>query len=127
MTFSRPLRRLAALFAAFGIALQALWPLIAQAGPAERTLVAALCSVEHGGKQVAIRLGKAPVEERASQAGEHCKLCFFGAEKPALAGGWDAVALPAGPGADRVAGSEAPSFRSLLVLSARPRAPPVQS
>lgn len=124
MTLSRPLRRLAALFAAFGIALQALWPLIAQAAPAERTLVAALCSVEHGGQQVSIKLGKAPVEERAAQAGEHCKLCFFGAEKPVLPVDWNAAKRLPEAIADPIGGVEALSFRSFPVLSARPRAPP---
>ncbi len=110
--------------AAFAVALQALWPLVAQAAPAERTLVLALCSVEHGAKQVEVRLGKSPLEERAATHGDHCKLCFFGGDKPAVAHA-SIVSVSSFRGeAEKPRANETGGSSQRLFVSARPRAPP---
>jgi hypothetical protein len=73
MMFSRKIRHFAALAAAFGIALQALWPIIAQARPGNSISVP-VCSAEGTRHSIELPLGKNQTEKSA----EHCKLCVLG-------------------------------------------------
>lgn len=107
------MKRLTTWLAIGAMALQTLWPLIAQARPA--TLVP-VCTVGGTTHYVEIPGGTTPVDSQH----EHCAFCFAGAALPAkhVRHGVDAVSF---------AGPKAVSFtpRSFIVVSADARAPPV--
>lgn len=120
-------RKLPAWLAIFAMALQAFWPLIAQAKPQYVQLVA-VCSVA-GTHYVPLSLpGETPLEKGSAAQGEHCKLCVFGADRflalppaspPALVvehcqSGW------LSPSAEGV-------YPSATHQPAQPRAPPLRS
>jgi Protein of unknown function (DUF2946) len=82
MTFSRSLRRFAALAAVFAVTLQALWPLLSHARPNELSLLAPLCTVDGVTHYLEIKAGKTtPLDQRSAQHGEHCKLCLLGGDE----------------------------------------------
>jgi len=107
------MRKLATWLAISAMALNALWPLIAQAKP---SLLVPVCTVGGTTHYVEIPGGTTPVDSQH----EHCTFCFAGA------------ALPATPILQGVDGAsflspKAVSFtpRSFIVVSADARAPPV--
>jgi hypothetical protein len=104
------MRRVASWLAISALALQALWPLIAQARPA--TLVP-VCTV--GGETHYVEIPGAP-----APADKHCELCFVGAALPA------ANAVPAGDAPSFIAPQAAASLpETSSPLTADARAPPV--
>ena len=116
MMFSRHFRRSAALAAAAAIALQALWPLIAQARPNDSISVP-VCSADGVRHDIELPLGK------TKDGSEHCKLCVLGADKDSV------VAAPVS--FDFSSGSEIQnpvdkefSRQYSFPLPAHPRAPP---
>ena len=127
MMFSRLFRRSAALAAAAAIALQALWPLLAQARPADPTVQVPLCSVDGAVHYQEIKLGKStPLDERAASHGEHCKLCVLGDGKAVLNGAVDSVFVPCGK-SSKVVTLKSSFQEPLHIFSASPRAPPQAS
>ena len=127
MMFSRLFRRSAAFAAAAAIALQALWPLLAQARPADPTLQVPLCSVDGVTHSVEIKIGKStPLDERTASHGEHCKLCVLGDGKTVLNGAVDSVFVPCEK-SHKVVTPQSSFQEQLQLLSARPRAPPQAS
>ena len=78
-----PLRRnrFAALLAVTAMALQAFWPLLAQARPRMAGELVPVCTVEGVTHYLELPAGKSPLDERSASNGEHCKLCVFGADK----------------------------------------------
>jgi len=119
------MRRCALFLAALAMALQSLWPLIAQARPRAAGELVPVCSVGGITHSLELPAVKTPLEQRSSSHGEHCKLCVFGVEKVFA---FQAVSLsvcefkpekikPA------TAGAPEPSIPS----SAQPRAPPAVS
>lgn len=117
MTFSRTLRRLAAYAAAFGIALQALWPAIAQAAPKDSISVP-VCSVGGVQHEIELPLGK------TNDGTQHCKLCVLGTDKPAVSNSTLALFSFTGK-AEGIQERKAVSLNRLAVLTAHSRAPPV--
>jgi len=119
MMFSRPastLRRLAALAATFGIALQALWPVIAQARPNDSISVP-ICSADGVRHDIQLPLGK------TKDGSEHCKLCVLGTDKPVIAN----AHLPfpaAGERSESIQNEGQTPAHSLAAFTAHPRAPP---
>jgi hypothetical protein len=113
------LKRLAAVAAALGIALQGLWPLLAQAragGP----ISVPICS--SGG---AHRTTELPLDgERSKQCAEHCKLFLLGGDRPALSNPFP-VFLCSGQNAESVLPQAQEARKSSPRVSAPPRAPPV--
>ncbi|MDH5221612.1 MAG: DUF2946 family protein [Betaproteobacteria bacterium] len=73
-------RSFPALLAIVAVALQAAWPLIAQARPQDRGHLVPLCSVGAETRYVEIPAGKLPAEQRSAAYREHCQLCVLGAE-----------------------------------------------
>ena len=125
MMFSRLFRRSAALAATAAIALQAFWPLLAQARPADAILSVAICGVDSVKHDVEIRIGKTtPLEERSASHGEHCKLCVLGDGKAALVVVPDALIFPSRGESNPVVNPQAVFHQQLSLHSARPRAPP---
>ena len=119
--------RVAALLAMFAMALSALWPLISQAKPLVPGAQVPVCTIEGITHYVELPAPDTPVEQRSSSHHEHCKMCVFGAERPAAL---PAVASPIEPGAGREAVQ--PSFQpskspSSFHPPAQPRAPPAAS
>lgn len=118
--------RPAAFAAVLAIALQALWPLLAHAKPAQAPHLVPLCTVDGTTHFVELPPGKAPAEEHAGT--QHCKLCVFGGERlaalapapfpPLHVEGTVAVAVPAGIAVAVISCSASP---------AQPRAPPALS
>jgi hypothetical protein len=115
MMLSRASRRLAALAAAFGIALQALWPAIAQARPSDSVTVP-LCSIDGTRHEIELPIGK------TQDGSKHCKLCMLGDGKTFVVSGLSlfmprdlAVQIPATAKA---------SFHPRALIPARSRAPP---
>jgi DUF2946 family protein len=123
MTLSLTTRRVAALAAAFGIALQALWPLVAQARPRDAISVP-ICSVD--GTSHSIEL--APGDQETEKRYEHCKLCVLGADKP-LVSGFAGGLLQLSPEGrqEKFVDAARPHFNSSSASLARPRAPPAVS
>jgi Protein of unknown function (DUF2946) len=122
----RARRRSVAWIAAFAMALHALWPLVAQAKPAQAPHLVALCTVDGTTHYVELPAGGAPAGEQSPA--QHCKLCTFGAER--------AFAPP--PAAFVALVRDAPvalpqpalvlhNFASLCLPPAQPRAPPALS
>lgn len=112
------MRRLPALIAIFAVALNALWPLIAQAQPKDPLLVAVICSSDGGAH--AVDLSKKP--DGGSVSGhDHCALCTLGA-------GFSATTLiPVHAVPDQSIESfqlPATQFQSTASLPAPPRGPP---
>lgn len=122
-------RRMAALAAMLAIALQALWPLLAQARPAELSLLAPLCTIDGVTHYLEIKAGKStPLDERSAQHGEHCKLCVFGDGKAVAAPAPDASAFLRLRRADEpVAPPALASYQPPHLLPAQPRAPPANA
>lgn len=121
---SRP-RRLSTYLAILAIALQALWPLLAQAKPKNVVLVP-VCTVQGVTHYIELPKGNAPVEQKAASQHDHCSFCSFGGERIALpASRTEFPVLVAASSAPRSAGS--PSLESQKHLHARPRAPPAAS
>jgi hypothetical protein len=106
------------------IALQALWPLVAQAKPQSSTLVP-ICTVDGVTHYLELRKGDTPLEKSSAAQHEHCGFCLFGG----------AALLPSVPhifdGNSPVDAEPAqavtPSLASRWFPPARPRAPPASS
>jgi len=119
--------RAAALFAIFAVALQALWPLLAQAKPSVSGERVPVCTIEGITHYVELPAVDTPVEKRSAAHHEHCKMCVFGAEKLA-------VAVSRAPQAVLAAAVDAPRVSvathfapSGFERPALPRAPPTAS
>ena len=119
--------RTAALFAIFAIALQALWPLLAQAKPTVSGERVPVCTIEGITHYVELPSVDTPVEKRSAAHHEHCKTCVFGAEKLA-------VAVSPAPQAALAVAADAPRASVFVHFSpagferpALPRAPPLAS
>jgi hypothetical protein len=118
MILSRGMRRCAALAAAFGIALQALWPVIAQARPADSISVP-ICSIDGTRHEIELPIGK------TQDGSEHCKLCVLGPDKVVVSA---ELSFSSGNGeAERHVKAEKPNPKSSAVFLARTRAPPQAS
>jgi hypothetical protein len=69
-------------FAALAILLQALWPLLAHARPAETPILVPLCTIDNVTHYLELKTGKqSPLEQRSASHGDHCKLCVLGTDK----------------------------------------------
>jgi len=118
MMDSRAARRLAALAAAFGIALQALWPAIAQARPGDAISVP-ICSVDGTRHEIQLPLGK------TQDGSEHCQLCVLGLDPNFVSSD---LPFPSGNGKDvKYIEADDRNPRPSKVFAARPRAPPAVS
>jgi hypothetical protein len=65
------------------MALQALWPLLAQAKPRSSVLVP-VCTVQGVTHYIELPSGKTPAEEQAAGHHQHCAFCSFGGERASL-------------------------------------------
>ena len=111
--------------AVLAIALQALWPLLAQARPKNAVLVP-VCTVQGVTHYIELPSSGTPVEEHAASQHDHCSFCTFGGERAALSGFLQSIITPPAEGAEppQVAARE---LRSESPSAARPRAPPAVS
>jgi hypothetical protein len=116
MMISRTIRRFAALAAMLGIALQAFWPLIAQARP---VLSVPICLAGTPGHSIELPVGK------SDASGEHCKLCVLGTDKAIFSPEFAFDLLEGFSQQKSVSGEK--SLTSSSVLQARSRAPPAVS
>src|SRR5258705_8343536 len=66
------------------IALQALWPLLAQAKP-KNVLLVPVCTVQGVTHYIELPSSGTPVEQHAASQHDHCSFCSFGGERAALA------------------------------------------
>jgi hypothetical protein len=121
MMFSRKIRHFAALAAALGIALQALWPIIAQARPG-RSISVPVFSAEGTRHSIELPLGKNQTEKSA----EHCKLCVLGTDKPAVLNS-EQVFLSSEAGSECFQEDKKIQVKFFEVSAALPRAPPQAS
>jgi hypothetical protein len=125
MQMTQRQNRLAVWIAALAMALNALWPLIAQAKPRSVTLVP-VCTVQGVTHYIELPGGNSPLEQKSSAQHEHCSYCSFGGERAALPPLLQSLAaielqeIPPAHVEDRRSRSEQTSF-------ARPRAPPAIS
>jgi len=116
----------AAYVAILAIALQALWPLLAQAKPKNVVLVP-VCTVQGVTHYIELPSGNgAPIEQHAASQHDHCSFCSFGGDRAALASFLSPVvsARIEETAPRHIAVSE---LRSEKPYSARPRAPPAVS
>ena len=119
--------RTAALLAIFAVALQALWPLLAQAKPTVPGERVPVCTIEGITHYVELPAADTPVEKRSAAHHEHCKMCVFGAEKLAALPVAAPLVVPV-TGRERAADaiSAVPASNS-FPKPALPRAPPIAS
>jgi hypothetical protein len=117
--------RTAAWLAVVAMALQALWPLLAQAKPSSSVLVP-VCTVQGVTHYIELPSGKTPAEEQAAAHHEHCAFCSFGAERVALSPFLQSI-IATGIGEAQPLHVDACELRSEKSPSARPRAPPAVS
>jgi len=113
--------RIAAWLALAGIALNASWPLLANAAPRTPALPSEICSAtgqKHAGESP---LGK-------TDQPSHCKLCPYSAERgPAILDAAPALLLPT-PACEKAPASFTGSrLQTAPVLSGSPRSPPALS
>lgn len=108
--------------AILALSLQALWPLLAHAKPAQAPHLVPLCTVDGTTHFVELPAGGAPAEEHAST--QHCKLCVFGGDRASIAPAHAVVLHLPGAPAQLVAIRQDPVVDSFLHSPARPRAPP---
>lgn len=121
MNAHRHRNRIAAWLALAGIALNASWPLLANAGPNAAALPSEVCSAT-GQKHA----GESPLGKGVRPS--HCNLCPFNAERgPALASTAGAFSAPAPAAAQRLDSRETPLLAAAFDPTAPPRAPPFPS
>jgi hypothetical protein len=123
---SRSLLKNAGLAAILAMLLNALWPLLAHAKPADSLLVP-VCTAGGETHYIELERGDSPLDKRSQAQHDHCKLCVFGAERvslPPMTRPVLTVATPpdARPAALAEVFSAAPSIRP-----AQSRAPPAIS
>jgi Protein of unknown function (DUF2946) len=111
--------------AVLAIALQALWPLLAQAKPKSAVLVP-VCTVGGVTHFIELPAGKAPVEERSEAHHDHCAFCSFGGERVALSPFLQSIISTRIEEAQPLPVAVC-ELRSEKSSSARPRAPPAIS
>ena len=120
--------RLVALLAALAVALQALWPLLSHARPAQAGILVAVCTIDGITHFLELPAGNTPLEQRSSAQHEHCPLCVFSAERLAALPPVQAamLAVDAMPAADSF---HVPAIAPDAVSQqpAQPRAPPAAS
>src|SRR5213075_2449872 len=75
--------RAAAWIAILAVALNALWPLVAQAKPSSVVLVP-VCTVGGVTHYIEVPGGKSPAEQSSSAQHEHCKFCSSGGGERAV-------------------------------------------
>jgi len=115
-------RRPAAYLAILAIALQAFWPLLAQAKPKNVVLVP-VCTVQGVTHYIELPSSGTPVEQKAATQHDHCSFCSFGGERTGVAGVVSVAAAP--QGSHESPGTAEDSLpESQKTFHARPRAPP---
>ncbi|HEX2566254.1 MAG TPA: DUF2946 family protein [Burkholderiales bacterium] len=119
-------RRFAAWAAILAMALQALWPLIAQAKPRSVTLVP-VCTVAGVTHYYEVRAGDSPLEQRTASNHEHCAYCSLDGGRLVVLPSFAHFLQQQQSTGEAVAEPVFSSSASLLFSSARPRAPPGQS
>ncbi|TMG76692.1 MAG: DUF2946 domain-containing protein [Betaproteobacteria bacterium] len=125
MTALRFRRRTAAWLALAGMALNAFWPLLADARPSVPALPSEICSaagLKHSGD------GAPPGAPGKGAPPSHCNLCPFNAERSAaIPGAAPALVRPMPACGQAPAFFAEPQFQAALDLTAPPRAPPFLS
>ena len=125
MGANRSRSRIAAWLALAGMALNASWPLLANARPNAPALPSEICSatgLKHAGESLP---GQAPGK---GVQPSHCTLCPFNAERgAALASAAGAIFAPAPAAAQEPEFYEAPLLAVAFDPTAPPRAPPFSS
>ena len=119
--------RVAALLALLAVALQALWPLLAQARPLQGGIVVPLCTVEGITHYLELPPASTPLEERSSSHHEHCQLCLSGAERLATLPAAVSLQLIGTIPAWRILAVGVRQHESPFYRPAQPRAPPIAS
>ena len=76
--------RFAALLAMLAMALQALWPLLAQAKPRVPGIQVPVCTIEGITHYTELPAPDSPVEKSSAAHHELCQMCVFGAERLAV-------------------------------------------
>jgi hypothetical protein len=111
--------------AILAIALQALWPLLAQAKPKNAVLVP-VCTVQGVTHYIELPSNGTPVEQHAASQHDHCSFCSLGGDRVALSP-FLQPAISTGLEQARPAHVAVDELRSEKFFSARPRAPPAVS
>jgi hypothetical protein len=114
---------MAAFIAAFAMALQALWPLIAHAKPRSVVLVP-VCTIDGVTHYLELPGGRAPAEESAAGHADHCSMCVFEAD-PISPAHTRPLFLSVDASSSIVEHPVAPAVRPPTFAPGRPRAPPV--
>jgi hypothetical protein len=117
--------RIAMWLAVLAMALNALWPLIAQAKPRSVTLVP-VCAVQGETHYIELPGGHSPLEQKSSAQHQHCSYCSFGGERVALPPLFQSIAALEIQETKPVHVEDRYS-RSEELCKARPRAPPAVS
>ncbi len=118
--------RAAALLALLAVALQAFWPLLAQAKPGPRTMLVELCTIDGTTHHAEIPIGgDAPAGERTSGHSGHCAMCAAGGERSLAAPPAAVPPIALEPlASERPLANPAAQFVSTSHRPAQSRAPP---
>jgi len=117
-------RSIAAWLAIAAMALQALWPLVAQAKPRAVALVP-VCTVDGVTHYLELKTGDTPLEQKSASHQDHCAFCSFESGRGAALPSAPVVPfVPQDPAEAAIDAASPPQAQSLHVLLARPRAPP---
>jgi hypothetical protein len=124
---TQPRRRSAAWIAILAMALQVVWPLVANAKPAQAALLVPLCTLDGVTHYVELPAGKPGQGDHAPA--QHCKLCTFGADRGVAPAPNVILAVPAAAASPALtcATTAADRFSSCCLPPAPPRAPPALS
>jgi hypothetical protein len=107
------------------MALNAFWPLLANARPSVPALPSEICSATGQQHAAENRPGEAPGK---SVQPSHCTLCPFNAERgPAISGAAPALLLPTPACEKALASFTGSRLQTAPVLSGSPRSPPALS
>jgi hypothetical protein len=118
--------RLAALLALFAMAMQGLWPILAQAQTANALPFGEICTVEGVVKSVDLNGGSLP-DGGAGKHQKHCALCVAGGDRVQVLASAPAPAVFAPAFAANIPAAQAAAhLRSTSATPAFPRAPPVR-
>lgn len=122
-------RRFPVWLAIFALSLHALWPLIAQARPKVPGMLIHVCAMDGRSQFVEIAPEGTPLEKRSSAQHEHCSMCVFGADRPAVLppAAIASLVVSSASGEAPILSAAAAPPRSHSHPPAYPRAPPAAS
>jgi hypothetical protein len=119
--------RWTAWLAALAMALNALWPLLAQAKPHGASTLVPVCTVDGTTHYIELPTGKAPLDEQSAKHQDHCAFCVFGSDRAAPPAQFQPPPPASADASSPPAAVQSQLTRNRSVSPGSPRAPPAAS